>query len=480
MEIIFPSRYSKQQLSIHPRGCIVKLTRPCSALLVGAASLLAGGVLAATPQAASAASSSSTNWNMQAANSQLLKIIGSYPTPSGDTTQGITANSVKIGCTSDNTAGGAPTGFSNFCAGVKGRIQQANAAHEIPQKIELVGSYNTGGDVTQSQTDWTQLADSNKVYAVMMYSGESSSATPSVLESAHVPYFGIYGTCGKQAVFGFTTAWSNVACAALPSETSGAWLNYGTGVLDASAKYIKTSPKNVRYAIVTQDEGGFISASKAIASEYAKAGAKIVDPSTVIPVASATASYTPYVSQVLATKPNVIGMIIGDTATTTEMTSALFQAGFKGAMIGAYSASEMQNPTVAAQINGALATSGGWGFPVFGGSDWAVVDKAAKSEHVPLDQGFEQGWLAADQFIQGMKDVEKTHKVPSTEQLTSFMNNGWIYPGYGDVIAPTIFPLGKYAAPPCSAVSEMSAAKKGGLPSVDLLCGTEEFTQLSG
>jgi hypothetical protein len=57
------------------------------------------------------------------------------------------------------------------------------------------------------------------------------------------------------------------------------------------------------------------------------------------------------------------------------------------------------------------------------------------------------------------------------------MNNGWVYPGYGNVVSSTIFPYGKYGSPPCASIAIESATQKKEIPYQDLTCGQVFFAQ---
>src|SRR5262245_11458626 len=73
----------------------------------GASTTAAGG--ASTTAGASGTSgpnAAGINWDMAAANAKLKEAIGDYPTLSGTTTQGVTANSVDLACVAAETTTG--------------------------------------------------------------------------------------------------------------------------------------------------------------------------------------------------------------------------------------------------------------------------------------------------------------------------------------------------------------------------------------
>jgi hypothetical protein len=409
---------------------------------------------------------------MEGANKALLAIINEFPKAEGSTLQGLSDTEIKLGCTNDETLAGAPANLAGFCKGAEARIANANTNKDLEQEIKLVSSTDTGGDPTSTANAWTELTSSDKVFAVL---AQTSSGNPAQLESAHIPYFGIAGSsCGVQSVFGFTTGEGVFACFALSAETKGAHTVFTDGLLNAVAKSLDlSSVSDVKYAAAAQDGAQLKAAADALSGLYKAAGATIANVTTGILPASQSVDFGPTVQSLLEGDPNTIGMFMYDQATLTGLTGALRQAGYKGAILGVFSESLLENPTVAQQVDGSFNTTSGWGDPAFESDSWDIVKADAESVDSDVSAGFVQGWLAADLFIQGMSSyVDSEGALPtSTEAFVNFLNDGWVYNGFGDVSAPTTFPYGHYAAPPCAAITALDAKAGKAVGKVDVTCG---------
>jgi hypothetical protein len=415
---------------------------------------------------------------MQAANSQLEKLVGPYPTVTGDTTTGVSGSTIKVGCDSSDTANGVATVLDGFCNGVKARLQQASGQKEVPYQFDVTSASDNGSSATTQVTDLTADVDTSQDFAVFLASGSGPVGT-NLLEQKHVPYFGDFTDCGKAAPFGFDITFDIQPCTALISETSGKYQSFSNAILKAFTMPTKTPISSVRVGEIGYNQPQIVEYIKALAYQYAASGAKVVSESYSLPQNSAaTVDLTPYVTPVLNGNPNFIGLFSSDYQLTARLMAAFKQQAYTGKFSGDFSADELQNPTVAQEIDGGLSTSTATGFPGFGGKYWANLNSEASAQGTTDNIGFFSGWLTADEFVDGLISLGTAKKTLTSENLVNLMNHDWVYPGYGDVSAPTIYPYGKYAAAPCAALAEMSAAQKKELPYQDLTCGTQYFVPI--
>jgi hypothetical protein len=370
--------------------------------------------------------------------------------------------------------------FQGFCQGVQARLNQANSQKSLPFKLKLTSSDDSGSTQTTQDTDIVDDVDTQKDFGLFISAAIGPIGT-NVLETQHVPYFGDFTDCGKDSVFGFDIDYDIETCAALESETSDKWEVYTDSFMKSYVKPLGVKLNQVRYAGLAYNSGPLLQYVQVLEAQIKASGAKIVGNSTSLPANStSTVDLGPYVTPLIGDNPTVIGIYSADPTLTARLMGALQQAGYKGNVSAACDSSELANPTVAAEINGCLATSIQNGYPVFGGKYWATLNKEAKAEKqsTPVQQGFIHGWFEADLAVQGMEAFAKTGKTLTSENLVNLMNNGWTYAGYGDVSAPQTFPYGKYNSSPCTALARESATQKKELPYQDLTCAQVFYAQL--
>lgn len=419
------------------------------------------------------------NWNTKTANSKLLKIIGTYPKATGNTTRGINGKTITFGCVSGSTNNGVPTVFAGFCHGVKARLAAATAGKTTPYKLQLTQSANTGSSQTTQVTDITSAIDTNHDFGLFLNSALGAVGTK-ILETTHVPFFGDFTTCGKTSVYGFDVTYDIETCTALVSETSDKYLTYTNGFMNAYMKALKVKGPQVRYAGLAPNTGQLLTYVQVLESQIKKSGVKLVGNSTTLPATSASITdLSPYVTNIISKTPTIIGIYSADPTLVARLMGALKENGYKGNVSASCTAAELKNATVAAEITGCMATATGYGYPSFGGKYWNTIKKAArKAGETSPTQGFYRGWINADIAVQGLKAFAATGGKLTAEKLVNMMNNGWTYPGFGNVAAKQTYPYGKYGAQPCATLSRMSAKVKKTVPFKDLTCGSVFYTKL--
>jgi ABC-type branched-subunit amino acid transport system substrate-binding protein len=221
----------------------------------------------------------------------------------------------------------------------------------------------------------------------------------------------------------------------------------------------------VRLAIVTDD---YPKGLLLVDAEANAAKAEGIDPvyaEDSIPLATtgATINYTPYVSKIVAAKPNLIVALIPGP-NLVGFVSGLRQAGYNGAVLQAlYSdPSIFQNPAVADALNDTYAVNG-LGSPSFPSAAWSTIESAAaaigaSSEVASL--GFDHGYASADMFVDALAAFEATGKPLTAENFTNFINSGWTYPGYSNAFAPVQWPASHFVGNGCSSIVQVDNTTK--------------------
>jgi Periplasmic binding protein len=453
------------------------LASACSSSSTSSTTASSGTSSVASSGASSTAASASTATGSVAApdlttiNQQVTQAFGPFPTVSGDTTRGVTANSINIAVEGDFTIGGAPE-FTDVCQGVEARVNVANASHEIPQKINIVGCDDAGGDPNRAtsllQTDVLQ----KHIFAAIYMPVAPPAAN--ILAQYHVPYFG-WGInadyCGTQPyAFSDTGA---VVCTIVQQTTHKNVEE--PGIFTSLIKAAGLTSATARVAVFAENTSNGQDDVENTVGDLSADGIKPVFAEAFVPppTSGGTPNYSPEVAAVLASKPNIITSDL-TAATLAAFTQALRQAGYTGVIQQAVfvDSSVFGYGQLATAVNDTYGV-GETGSPAFGGAAWNQITAAAKAVGVtaPGGLGFIHAYASTDLMITAIKDFEATGKPLTTENLTNFINAGWTYPGIGNVIAPVQFPLAHYINNPCTDLVKIDATSKQILPVSDLSCG---------
>ena len=416
----------------------------------------------ATGSAASVVATPSLDFG--STGSDLTKLFGSFPMVKGDTTRGVTATSVNFGAVVDETVDNVPE-FPGMCAGIQARIELANKLHQTKHHINFTGCQDSGGDPNRMASLLEQAVDVNHDFA-MDWTPEVETTTD-LLTQDHVPYFG-YGTtadfCGSQYPFAFSDTGAGI-CGAVEVQSGGKTNVISDTVIVPTAQALGLSPKQVRLALVTDDYAKGVLLNEAEANAAKAEGIDPVYAEASIPLATsgATINYTPYVSKILAAKPNLIVALIPGP-NLVGFVSGLRQAGYNGAVLQAlYSdPSIFQNPAVADALNDTYAVNG-LGSPSFPSAAWNTIKSAAAAVGASSEVsslGFDHGYASADMFVDALKAFEATGKALTTENFTNFINAGWTYPGYSNAFAPVEWPASHFVGNGCSSIVQVDNSTK--------------------
>jgi branched-chain amino acid transport system substrate-binding protein len=237
-------------------------------------------------------------------------------------TRGVTSSSITVGCV--YTA----TDYSGFDAGLKARFARANKTGIDGRKISLVPCKDDADSVQTDVQDVQQLVNQNKVFSVFSLTEDILPGSTNFLNENQVPFYGWGfdpGFCGTRWGFGWNGC---VSPNLLPSSNplhnveSG---NLATAILKATGM----SASKVRFAAQADNTPAGQSANAGYASLFKALGSKVVYNKANFSSTGTTADYTPYVSAILASNPNVV-YITTPFANIGGFVASLKAAGYKG------------------------------------------------------------------------------------------------------------------------------------------------------
>jgi hypothetical protein len=424
--------------------------------------------------------STETEESVAALNAQLVDIFGEFPKVEGNTTRGVSDDSVNLGVVGDFTFGGQPA-FSGLCEGAKARAEKANADAKLVHKINVVGCDDMSGDPNRTTLVFNDYVKDKEAFALI-----AQAVLPfptNILEQEHVPHFGWgfnLSWCGEDNLFAFgTTGAAN--CNAVNEETGGdkvivnqviEGLIFEALVQDG----VVDSPADVKLAIIGEDSATAAESVKNEKRNAERAGATVVYAETPVPLASGTADYTPYVQQIMSQDANAVFSLLS-LGTQTPFILALKQAGFEGVIYQTTATSEafLQIPAVGPALDGVYAMTVGHGNPAGTSAEWKEIQAAAESQGVQVNSGFLHGYFGTELFALALADLEATGDDITTENLVNMMNGGWSYEGFGDVFNGTNWPTDHYTGTSCSGVSKFDADAKKLVEVLPLSCGGREI-----
>jgi ABC-type branched-subunit amino acid transport system substrate-binding protein len=360
------------------------------------------------------------------------------------TTQGVSDTEIKVGGLGDT-----PSFFTESTMGVgaQARFARANETGELPGKrqIKMVAWGDIKADTTTSVQEERRLIEQEGVFAIVPNSSVFTSEQ--VPNQKHVPVFG-FGIApaycsaidAPNYFFGFD------GCVVPPADTKTVGDN--TSLLIEAAKkegFIKPGTKG-RIAIIGPDNDAAKQATAGFAASSKANGLKVVYAKGATPAPPAVVGdYTPYVSEVLATNPDII-FSVGVFSDYTGLAKALQAADYQGMYV-----IPAADPALAPAVGPSYAQTN-WGPNVAAPTTPAIQQmlddvEAYKPGTVP-GNAMVIGWLSADHFITALKKVGKNLTAEKLQQVASKMT----YEEKG-FIGPTPYPKNRlYSTPACHAV----------------------------
>ena len=358
-------------------------------------------------------------------------------------TQGVSDTEIKVGGLGDSA------GFfseATMGLGAQARFARANKTGELPgkRKIDMVAWGDIKADTATSVQEERRLIQQEGVFAIVPNS--SAFTAGQVPNQLHVPVFGFGispGYCSAvnapNYFFGFD------GCVVPPPTTKVVGDNSflfkkaaeSEGIIKPGTKgriaFIGPDNERAKFAIA-----GFYASATANGLDVVYAKASTPPPPTVI------GDYTPYVQQVLATKPDII-FSLGVASDYIGLGKALQAAQYKGMYV-----IPAADPQLAPLVPDSYAQTN-WGPNEAAATTPAIKQmlddfEAYKPGTVP-GNAMVIGWLAADHFIAALKKAGKNLTTVKLQQAAAKMT----YQEKG-LIGPTPYPASrKLTTPNCHA-----------------------------
>ena len=315
-------------------------------------------------------------------------------------TQGVSDTEIKVGGLGDSAAFFTE---ATMGLGAQARFARANKTGELPgkRKINMVAWGDIKADSATSVQEERRLIEQEGVFAIVPTSSVYTSAQ--VPNQRHVPVFG-FGIApaycsalnAPNYFFGFD------GCVVPPADTKTVGDNTSLMIEAAEKEGIIEPGTKGRIAIIGPDNdaakqaiAGFVASSKANGLTVAYAKAATPAPPAVV------GDYTPYVSDVLATEPDII-FSVGVFSDYTGLAKALQAASYEGMYV---------IPAADPQLAPAVGVS-------YAETNWGPNESASTTPAIQqmLDD-FEDyepgtvpgnamaiGWLSADHFIAALEE----------------------------------------------------------------------------
>jgi hypothetical protein len=191
---------------------------------------------------------------------------------------------------------------------------------------------------------------------------------------------------------------------------------------------------------------------------FEAAGATVVtvDNSLPAPGSPLPTDYSPFVSTILADDPDAVVLVISFDQ-VEPMAKALRDAGFTGPIQQFVFETDLlvfaadQYPG----IDGSYVGNPGIGAPK---GDSEGLDEiraglaAAGFATTPMSTNVLYGWGSADMLI---AMIQEAPAPLTTENIANYVNAGWGYPGFGEAVCPSSWPLQHYIGSPCFHVVQL-------------------------
>ena len=286
-------------------------------------------------------------------NAKAAKAVRKEPltgTAGSGLTRGVTSSSVKVGCYLQQAS------FNGADAGYKARFQRAAKDKELPggRTIDFTGCKDDGGN-PQTNLQIVQAAvQQDQVFAMVGLSADVLPASTDFMNQQQVPYYGwgfLPGFCHTRWGFGFN------GCL-ITADTDNPKVyqsNLALGPIEAAG----LKPSQAKVALQTGDDTSGKTSVPTISNLYKLEGATVVYAESNIPTPNPPASFTPYVTAILAAKPNILETLV-NFQTAPGLTAAMTAAGFTGTninFVGYIPGLLGTSAQLAAAFNGAYVSS---------------------------------------------------------------------------------------------------------------------------
>ena len=345
----------------------------------------------------------------------------------------------------------AKSDFTGSDTGFAARIARLNRQGGIDgHPIKFVGASDDGESASTDLTQTQNLILNDHVVAIApVVTSGFLSASAAFATKHKTPFLGwgfLPAFCGSKWAYGFN------GCL-----VGSAVLN--TSIAQPAMNFVNKTPSKVRVAILSNSTT-VGAANKALYSTLVSAlGGKVVYDEDTMPISGVT-DYSPYVSAVLATHPNLIvqGMSFSQVA---AFVGALRAAGYTGGSLdyqtyvpGLLAA----QPALASALSGELISAQ---IPPQEGGTPAVKqlskDLVAIKAPPAISLGESVGYWTADVLIQMLQATAKAGRPLTGAGIEATVNSGFHYKGtIAGGIGPVNFPQNETTPVPCSVLLQVT------------------------
>ena len=369
-------------------------------------------------------------------------------------TRGITSNSITVGCI--YTASSYP----GFQTGIQGAFNVVNKQGGVAgRKLKLLPCDDDGNSVQTNVTQTQQLVNEDHVFSVMSLTQNILPGSTDFLINNQVPFYGWGfnpGFCGTRWGFGFSGC---VTGNGYPLPIEG----IAGGLAGGPIKATGHEPSQVRVAAQNENTPSGQAGAAEYAAIFPAVGAKVVYNATNLPSTTVT-DFTPYVSAILASNPNLVVISTGFNQ-VAPLAAALKAAGYKGALVDyvTYVPGLLQSsPQLTQALQGEYIyvqfVPQEEDTPYIASVTSAL--KAAGSSTSLVTLGENIGYSEATMFIEMLQAIGKNLNTKTFDQKV----NGGGYVSYAGLMSkggpgPINWPAGHYLPSDCSAMVQVQGTE---------------------
>ncbi len=398
----------------------------------------------------------------EAAQAAVDEILDRPEAVEGETIRGISDTEITIkGVTALTTPAGIEP-FPGMCEGAQARFERYNREKAADARaINYLGCEDDTSDRDRNRQLMQEAVEEDEAFAIVPVTSQGFFSED-YLNEEHVPYIGFGfqpGFCGYEYPFAFGMSGA-ASCDALDdnylvSQTLGGVYIDGAGV----------DPADMKVAIIAEDNPAGETGVVVVAQGVEAAGGEVVYSDNPLPPASATpvTDYTPFATNILDGDPNLVMLVTSD-APIIGLTTALRANGYTGDIMNfVYSDGRIfLQPGNNETLSGVYTVSQGVGAAVNGGDAFTQIADDLQAAGVEqygqfplatdpttLTSGVLYGYGSADLFLAALAE---TPEPLTAEAFANTINSGFSYPGLGEALCPTLWPLQHLIGTPCASM----------------------------
>jgi ABC-type branched-subunit amino acid transport system substrate-binding protein len=380
----------------------------------------------------------------------------------GETTRGVTETAINVkGVTALRTPAGVEP-FPGMCEGAQARFERANREGGVNGRtINYIGCVDDGSDRDRNRQLMQEAVEEDEAFAIIPVTSQGFFSED-YLNQERVPYFGFGfqpGYCGYEYPFAFAVTGA-ASCDKVPDHFLTSQLLTGVYV-DGTGK----DASELRVAIIGEDNPAGETGIEVVARGVEGAGAEVVYKDNPLPPASGTpvTDYSPFATAILAEDPTLV-MIVTSDAPIAGLSGSLAANGYTGDRINfVYSDGRIfLQEALAGPLDGIYTVNAGIGAAQFGGETFEQIAEDLQAAGVEqygqfplatepdtLTNGVIYGYGSADFFLAALAE---TPEPLTAEAFANTINDGFEYPGLGNAVCPSLWPLMHLIGSPCGSM----------------------------